>query len=40
MRVWQKHPLFGGVSGHGQDEAEVTLWGEAKIENHYPFYLQ
>lgn len=44
MNVWQRQPLFGvlDLSGGktGDDAAEVTLYGQAKIENHYPFYLK
>ena len=44
MHVWQRQPVFNAFNPPGaaaQDPAaEITLHGEAKIENHYPFYLK
>jgi len=43
MRVWQRRPLYG--NGEEQldgaiDGREYLIRGEARIEGHYPFYLQ
>ncbi len=43
MRVWQRRPLYG--NGEDQEDAAIDgrlylIQGEAKIEGHYPFYLQ
>ena len=43
MRVWQNKPLYGNGED-AQDAAidgrSIKLTGEARIEGHYPFYLQ
>ena len=43
MRVWQSRPLYG--NGEDAEDAAIDgrdykLTGEARIEGHYPFYLQ
>ena len=43
MRVWQSRPLYG--DGEATEDAAIDgrlykLTGEARIEGHYPFYLQ
>ena len=44
MRVWQRRPLYGSGADDetvdAADRQEYTLTGEARIEGHYPFYLQ
>ena len=44
MYVWQRQPVFNSLNPPGaperDDAAMITLHGEAKIENHYPFYLK
>ena len=43
MHVWQRQSVFNTVNppyAAADKAAEVTLRGEAKIENHYPFYLK
>ncbi len=37
MRVWQRRPLYVGDDEYAR---QYTVNGEARIEGHYPFYLQ